>query len=344
MLSGLYGFMVIEGENDVAQALPGTKEQFLLLAESLVDNSTKFAEPVFPIVFSFDWQHVTNGEIGLNKTFDYEVGDLVLFRAASASVEPTMHLTLENHTVTILARDGYTLAEPETVETLILAAGQRVEFVVKFEQAGSFVWRRAPWDAGVKGAEACLAVFGADVDTCVSYDIPQIVGTINVADTDTPSDATIPTSLRPTPYYLLERASRQATNDRTITLQVTQQFPLFQVPYDGPFVPPGFGFGMDDRFFTPLYSHGEILADSCETWTVVNDPSTFEHSFHTHAVPFLVTHENGEALDTPFWTDTHYMPAGLANFSAHICFDGLQNGDQLMVHCHMPTHQDIGVS
>jgi len=356
MLSGLYGLMIIEGEGDVATAVPelqGAKEQLLLLAESLTDLSgeTNVAAPSFPIVMAFDWLHVTNGEIGLNKTFEYKEGDLVLFRSVSASVEPTMVLTLENHTFTVVARDGFTLESPQKVEELVIGAGQRVDFVVKFSKPGSFIWHRAPWDAGgITGIEMCLAVFQINASNCVSYDVPQIVAVVNVVANDQNveksmnASSAIPLTLPATPVYLQDLASRPATNERTVVFQMVDKFPFFQIPYEGPFVPPGVAMGMDDRFYTPFYSHGNVTAGSCETWTIKSIPSTTEHVFHTHSVPFLVTHENGAALETPFWTDTHFIPTGLDNFTAHICFDGLKDGDRMMVHCHMPTHQDIGVS
>jgi FtsP/CotA-like multicopper oxidase with cupredoxin domain len=347
MLSGLYGFMVIEGPNDVAQApeLQDAKEQFLMLGESLTNPETLEPVPDFPFALGFDWQHVTNGEIGTNKTFEYNQGDLVLFRAASASVEPTMNMTLKNHTFTIVARDGYPLAKPETVENLIIGAGQRVDFLVKFDKPGRYVWRRMPWNVGITGVEMCTMFVGMPREHCLSYDVRKFVGAVLVMPTGTPSTTEIPTQLSLTmPDYLQERMNRPVLQNRTVTMRMKTTFPLFQIPYDGPFVPPGFAMGMDDFLYAPHHTHGMVQAGSCETWTIVMDPYVLmEHVFHTHSVPFLVTQHNGVDVETPYWTDTLLMDQSISNATAHICFDGLLPGETMMYHCHMPTHQDIGV-
>jgi len=60
-----------------------------------------------------------------------------------------------------------------------------------------------------------------------------------------------------------------------------------------------------------------------------------EHSFHTHAADFLVTHIDGVEVEEPFWSDTMMV---VQNITIHICFDHIDAGEVLMVHCHMPSH------
>jgi len=118
-------------------------------------------------------------------------------------------------------------------------------------------------------------------------------------------------------------------------------FPLFQIPYEGPFVPPGVGFGMNDEFIMPHTYSGTVGAGTCETWEVISDPPGLEHAFHTHQTKFMVTHIDGVAVETPFWRDT--MPVDGSNITIHICFDALQPGEGMLVHCHAPSHFDIGM-
>ena len=83
-------------------------------------------------------------------------------------------------------------------------------------------------------------------------------------------------------------------------------FPIFQIPYDGEFVPPGAGFGVNNLLFNPHYFHGDIKGGTCEDWTVKAVNTVPIHSFHTHSVPFYVTSMDGVALDDKdrFWRDT----------------------------------------
>lgn len=48
----------------------------------------------------------------------------------------------------------------------------------------------------------------------------------------------------------------------------TETLPIFQIPYDGEFVPPGVGMGVNNLLFNPHTMHGEIKAGTCEEWTV----------------------------------------------------------------------------
>jgi hypothetical protein len=53
---------------------------------------------------------------------------------------------------------------------------------------------------------------------------------------------------------------------------------------------------------------------------------------------------------TPMWRDTYHTPvvfgaAGpeTSNFTAHVCFTARWNA-YTMVHCHIPSHMDIGIA
>jgi FtsP/CotA-like multicopper oxidase with cupredoxin domain len=345
MMSGLYGFLVIEGtEYDITE-IPelkeaGYKEEFVILSEFLGDtNGTPV--PDFPIVMAFDWLQVTNGKVGDNATFEYTLGDVVLFRMASAGVDPPMQLVLEGHNVTVVARDGFVVPEPYTTDNITIIGGQRVEFIVQFDTPGSYVWKRLPVNFGITGVEACNASFGIPAPSCVSYDVERVVATVQVSPLAFPNNGTIvPTLPELSPIYQ-DLATIEPDADRTVTFQMADSFPLFQIPYEGPFVPPGVGFGIDNKFFTPYQYHGQIAAGTCERWHVVSDPPFAGHAFHSHAAPYVVTHEDGVALANPYWADTTMIDGH--NVTIHICFNHLSAGDYQMIHCHQSSHQDVGV-
>ena len=85
-----------------------------------------------------------------------------------------------------------------------------------------------------------------------------------------------------------------------------------------------------------------VVAGTCETWTLFNNfaGTGLEHPFHAHSVPFLVKQIDGVDVEEPYWRDTLAYDF---NATIHICFDRLQPGDAFPVHCHMPTHLDIGM-
>jgi FtsP/CotA-like multicopper oxidase with cupredoxin domain len=105
-------------------------------------------------------------------------------------------------------------------------------------------------------------------------------------------------------------------------------------------------FAMDQ----PLFD--DMVVGNFEGWTVTNR-SFSDHAFHIHQNPFLLTHVNGKPLPTPERHDTILVPAaqpqgGIINeatfgsITFRINFDPVTVGDFVM-HCHMPTHEDIGM-
>jgi FtsP/CotA-like multicopper oxidase with cupredoxin domain len=348
-MSGLMGFFVIEGTtNDITKAsgIKGAKEAFLMLSEFIASPGTKFPRPTFPIAFEFEWIAVTNGHDSIGTNFQFDVGDLVLFRVNSATVEPTIVISIDNHVMIPVAMDGFPLPVLEEVNTVSLGGGQRIEFLVRFEKPGSFIMRRAPWATGsnITGVEKCGMFFGAAVPNCVSYDVPRIIATIEVASTFTrkqkPKKLLDAIKLPKVNKYYRKLAHKKAVAKKTILLQFDNSYPLFQIPYDGPFVPPGVALGINNKLFTPFQSLGTVQSKTCETWDVISDPPNFEHPFHVHVSDFLVTHVDGVKIDNPFWGDTVVVYG--FNVTIHICFDHVVAGDHLLIHCHMPSHQDIG--
>jgi len=350
-LSSLFGFFVVEGTDADITSAPGVKgatEVFLAISEGLVNDTDKSVPPIFPIAFEFDWTSVANGHRSQDTVFQFEQGETVLFRTVSATVEPPIRLTVPGaESFVVVARDGRALPEPEQVDEVYLAGGGRVEFLARFDTPGNYTMSRLPWQV-LPNAEACLEAFGVEAYPCVSYDIEKEVANIVVTPVDdTSSLSTEPiidsVELPPPSQKLQEMLDRVVVGEKLIEMQQALEFPIFQIPYDGPFVPPGVGFGMNGRLANPQYYAGNVTSGTCETWTVTSFPPGFDHPFHAHNSLFLVTHLDGQEVDVPEFRDTYAVKNH--NMTIKICFeDGLEEGSPLMVHCHMPSHQDIGMS
>lgn len=354
MLSGLSGIIEVVDPNtsvlsqpEVAAATP----KYLLLGESKVDETTKTPADYIGIVFDFGWTSVTNGQA--NPTMSVKTNEAVLFRAASASVEPDHTLKIEGVQVMPIAVDGHPITGATTLQdTVTIIPGGRVEFMAKFSTPGTYTMRRAAWNAGITGAGVCAAVFGPDaaVENCISYDFERDVLTIVVEAEEAAGHMPLPTSVTVGAGAFLDAlAVTPATSERNVTMQmlpqVGDQIPAPEVP------PPGYTqLGINDRIAHPLYEHPDpFVQGTCETWTVGAVGAAVSHPFHLHGMPFLVTHENGVALETPVWRDTYHTPvvfgeAGpeTSSFTAHVCFT--RWNAYIMAHCHMPSHEDIGMS
>jgi FtsP/CotA-like multicopper oxidase with cupredoxin domain len=341
--------MVIEGtDNDISNApgISGSTEVLMLRSEGLV-NDDKSIPMFFPITGQFNWNSVANGNLGQETTYAFTQHETIFFRVASATTEPTISLVIPNISFVVVGYDGLPLPEPIETDTVVVGGGGRVEFLVRFDEPGTYEMSRLGWPSALpQTVEACLEFFGINAYPCISYDKETLAATILVS----PANSTIhtPTSLLedielpPVSEKLRALAETESVDSKTILLQQKSGFPLFQVPYNGPFVPPGIGFGMNDHLATPHFFAGNVTAGTCETWDVVSLPGALEHPFHSHSAHFLVTHMDGIAVNPPVWHDT--FPIFGENVTIHICFHQLQPGETMLVHCHMPNHLDIGMA
>lgn len=185
------------------------------------------------------------------------------------------------------------------------------------------------------------------------------MATIVVEDEEGFEEQNLPTTLPETPSYMKELeamatvGSITATATDGITRRVDmalidgpETYPAFQVPCledesgECVILEPPFKNGINNRLFNPFYSEGVITAGTCETWEVSSNFPIAGHTFHVHTVPFLITHRDGDVLDPPVWRDTAPV---YSNMTIHVCFPKDHVG-LLLVHCHMPAHQDTGMA
>jgi suppressor of ftsI len=350
-LASLMGFIVVEGNdatNNIAMA-PGVEdatEIFMMLSEGLV-NPDGSVPPVFPIVMQFNWTSVVNGHLPEATTYDFEQGEKALFHANHAGVEPYIYLSIPGHKMIVVGLDGMPVPSPMEVEEIQLHGGQRVDFLVQFDTPGTFIMTRAPWNALPSTDDFCLENFGIPFAPCISYAVERDVLTINVAESTTPmTKQALTTDSITLPEYsdrlkaLAEQPS-VATKD-LLMQQDVDAYPLFQIPFSPDLDIGGFptGFGFNGRFWNPFYVQGTVQAGTCETWTVSSFPPGTYHPFHSHTADFLVLEKDGVAVDEPYWRDTETF---FGTMKIHICFDKVEPGDMVMVHCHMPIHSDVGM-
>lgn len=320
------------------------------------ENNVTLAPQAVSFAFSFGWTHTTNGFDGAKTTLEYQENELVLFRIASATTFSNMPLSIRFQTdddsdeelVKFLpvANDGFPVPSLEEVDTVEIGGGQRIELFVRFDKPGTYIFHRAGWaNGGLTGVDRCNATFGAPVPRCLSFDTDKVVATINVTASETNATDTTLNETIVVPEvtaYFKALAAMEPVDEKLVTFDATRGFPLFQIPYEGPFRPPGFAFGANGLFATPFQSAGTVQAGTCETWVVANVPSCGEHPFHMHSTEFLVTHIDGVAVEEPYWRDTDIVYN--TNVTIHVCFDRNKPGDRVLFHCHVPARQDIGMA
>jgi FtsP/CotA-like multicopper oxidase with cupredoxin domain len=87
-----------------------------------------------------------------------------------------------------------------------------------------------------------------------------------------------------------------------------------------------------------------IALGSVEEWTLLN-MNPIRHPFHIHVNPFQVTRINGEPIE-PYWADTIALPPnGSPTNPTSVTFRTrfLDFAGTTVMHCHMLTHEDMGM-
>jgi FtsP/CotA-like multicopper oxidase with cupredoxin domain len=356
-MSSLFGFIIVEGTDADITSAPGIDgaTEVLMLMSEFWPNGSGLAPPFLPIAYATNWLSVVNGHLAAETNYQVEQGETLLFRVVSATVEPTIRIVAPGITFIVLADDGQPLPEPVATDTVVVEAGGRKDFIVRFDTPGEYNFTRLPWGtAFAPDEEACLANFGPPpmesipVHPCISYDIEAPLATVVVTESNASAIARVEDSSLIDSIQLPEISDRykalmnqEHVAEKTVTFDQAVGFPLFDIPYDGPFVPPGVGFGINSHFFVPGAIEDNVTEGTCELWHVVSNPAGMEHTFHAHGCKFVVLSYDGEPNESPTWVDTEMIPG--ANMTIHICFDRLQAGDEFPVHCHAPSHQDIGM-
>lgn len=370
MLSGLYGLIEVINSEKSIMSIPEVNNAThlnLIMGESLTNLNNNPVDSV-PIIFEFNWIALTNGV--KNPLLRIKKNDTVLFRIASASIEPDYILSIEEHKVMPLAYDGHSIQKtPDFFDDVTLIPGGRVEFMVKFDKLGNFKMLRNAWNLGISGyagppgcenniptcPSICSLVFGisSNISKCISYDIITEALTIVVSDDEIENiNKTFPKILPLETDYLLSLKNQEHILTRNITMDMygggTYEF---QIPLPNTTILPSFTqLGMNGKIISPpIFEEsftGEIQKNTCELWDIKVRGIGVPHPFHVHSIPFLVKKVNGINLNVSEWRDTYLiLPDTVTQqggISIHICFPS-NIDNYILAHCHMPSHQDLGM-
>jgi FtsP/CotA-like multicopper oxidase with cupredoxin domain len=330
--AGMAGMIIVRGDIDKVKEVKAAKEQILVLQAIELDKNFKLADPIpnptteeafFPRNQTL---YTCNGV--LVPTITMYPGEVQRWRILNGAEGKFMSLRLEGHPLNVLAWDGLTLAAPEPQDFAMLAAGNRMEALVK---------------AGKPGVYNLMVYPG-------SSQIPDIPGMPDMVTT-----TTAPTSqeVRPRPIARIEVHGRGKEMGLPATLPV----------YDPPILPIAktrrfaftvqrtpakefISFGIDGVPFDPNNPPYQMKLGTAEEWTLVNELDAklprHAHGLHIHTNPFRVTKANGKDLPKPLWRDTYVLTGGdhdSLTFQSN--FDDFTG--KFVEHCHVLGHEDLGM-
>jgi len=306
----------------------------------------------FPIVFQtkgfdasgqilvhteLDTSVMINGTV--NATIDFPA-QVVRLRVLNGSSQRIMEFGFsDNRSFSLIGTDGGLLTAPVNLTRYRMGPGQRADVLVDLSsdlgQSLQLMSYGSEISNGYYGASQPGMGPGATASLVGYTDNPlngvdfQLLNIDVVAATVNPI-LTIPTSLAA--YTPIPEASSNITRSLTFTSSGAMG------NLAGPFLINGSTFDMSVVNYT-------VPLDNVEIWSLTNQ-TPIAHPFHIHDVQFFILDINGNPPPPALQglNDVVLVPAGMGNVRFIAVFNDFEDNDiPFMYHCHMLTHEDMGM-
>ncbi|MET3768992.1 FtsP/CotA-like multicopper oxidase with cupredoxin domain [Marisediminicola sp. UYEF4] len=307
--AGLYGTIIVEDP----EPIPVTRERVLIISDLTLDAAGRVAPASDEDqMFGREGELVlVNGQLA--PTLSARPGERERWRVVNACVSRYLSLRLDGQNLQLLGMDSGRDAEPESVEEVRLAPGNRADLLVD-AASGTSILRTSPVDRGsMQGMMGGSAATGADLA------VFEVAGG--------PVDAPPPVPRQSAPRDLRDE---EVTGRREITLAMGM---------GGMMGPGGMTFTIDGRKFNRERVDTQVELGAVEEWTLVN-ASPMDHPFHLHVWPMQVVEFPGASIDRPVWRDVVNLPAR-SRVRVRIAFEDFRGPS--VYHCHILDHEDLGM-
>jgi len=350
--AGLAGAIIIRGDLDAVPEVRAAKEQVMVLQSIELGNEYQLLDPIpnpsktesfFPRT---NVLYTVNGV--LNPKITMRPGEVQRWRMLNAAEGKYMSLKLKDHDLHVLAWDGLTLHEPDTVDLVMMSAGNRVEVLVKAGKPGIYDLVLTPGSSqkpDIPGMppSAPSWVTRSELFYCQLMGIdetipglqdqppelqPRTIATIEVRGHG--KNMRLPRDLPAWDQKILP-IRRKRTVGYTVQRTGMNEFVTF---------------GINGVPFDPARAPYRPKLGTAEEWTVVNecDHKLIDHAhvFHIHTNPFKITWRNGTKLATPLWRDTYVLTKSSGDsFTMETNF--IDFTGEFVEHCHVVSHEDLGM-
>ena len=305
---GLAGPLVIEDE---IAALAGYETHIMVLKDITLSGGV-------PELYSSNMDYM-NGKEGsqvmvngqVNPVLNIRPGQVQRWRVVNASNARFYKLSLENHSIYLVGTDGGLLDKPYQLSSLLLSPGERVDILVKANQAAkSYRLLSLPYSRGGMSGQ-------------------QQVTLLTLAYSGTTVSDTLPIAVKPDAKRIVIDTS--SLPRRTLTLSMMQM--------------KGY---INGQTFTDMNNSCRIMSQlgGWEVWEIVNQ-SGMDHPFHQHVnsaqVLSITAGDSGYAslyTTIPAWKDVVVVPK---SGSVTLLVPVMDWPGMTMFHCHIIEHEDIGM-
>jgi FtsP/CotA-like multicopper oxidase with cupredoxin domain len=308
--TGQFGFLIVEGAPDPGHydqefflAVHHWEPSFVPMVETMQAQSANH-----PLTSGSDvgykYATINQHRLGAGEPLRVKQGQKVLLRLLNASATDNVILALPGHTFHVIAMDGNPVPNPKDVETLSIAAGERVEAVVEMKNPG--VW-----------------VLGSTLEKARDMGLGVVVEYAGKAGAPVWKDPQNTTW----DYTQFASTVAAAAPDETINLALMDLGPLKDSKFDT--------WAINGKSWPDI---DPIKVQKGKRYRLLfQNASGDQHPMHLHRHTFEVTSIGDKTLSGLKKDVINVMPLDTVG----VDFTADNPGDSLL-HCHMQLHMDYG--
>jgi FtsP/CotA-like multicopper oxidase with cupredoxin domain len=332
---GLSGAIIVEGDIDEVPEIKTARERVIVLNALLVNPAGEVPRAAvapnagvspFTSIPSMPTDIILTMNGQLQPNIDIQPGEVQRWRMLAAAPHRFFWLDLEGHVFFQIGQDGIPFAKPRAVKRILLAPGNRAEFLVKGGDAGRYKLRAVQYEQGHPG--------GARPS--------WVIGTMDVSG-PSKNDALPAKLVEP-----LKMPDQAVVRKRTVTFKgeisgnTPKADPANATSHagHGSHGMPPVQFFLDGKVFDLNRIDQHVVAGTIEEWTLVNE-DVFQHPFHIHVNPFQVVEINGQPVHDDTWWDVIALPSK-GQMTVRMYFRPDVTG-KTVYHCHILPHEDNGM-
>lgn len=317
IFAGLFGAIIIEDP----EAIKTSAERVLVISDTTLDPLGNIpAVPAMERMIGREGELIlVNGQT--NPQLQGRPGERERWRIVNACVARHLRLRLDGQQLQLLGIDSGRFREPEEVEELLLAPGNRADLLVT-AATGDSVLRALYQNRG-----SMPGMMGPRPGPRRHADQPDGIALATFRISGEPA---APLTAVPSHQGLADLRSSVVAARRQIVLDVGM----------GMGGGPGMmRFMINGREFSEARTDTTVTAGTLEEWTLTN-ASPMDHPFHLHIWPMQIIEENGQAVETVRWQDVVNVPAN-GRVRVRVAFKDFRG--RSVYHCHILDHEDLGM-
>lgn len=306
---GLSGAIIIEGPIDEVEAVKQAKERLLILNELWVGEDGTV--PSATVVPNAGWSPFTSVPavqtdilFTINGVYQPEIeireGETQRWRVLAAGPHRFFWLEVDGHELHQIAQDGIPFTHAKRVNRILLATGNRAEFILEGGKEGRYAIRALAYEQGHPGGARPERLLGTLVSRGKAdkhYELPgRLVEEFN---------PTVPGCCPAGQNRVLTFKGDISTVPVRFTID-DKEFPHLYWPeqrFEKTFLHEVTNWSNCDP---AKWSCQNVLEGRVEEWTLVNE-DVFQHPFHLHVNPFQVLDYGPQPPADPTWEyQQHY--------------------------------------